>query len=205
MSDDELHQQLTCAAGEFPVRGWPSDLQQRVTRRRRTTAGSALAVGAVAIAAVAVVVPEVTGPGPLPGGTVIPASSTGAGYVGSNWRLTSVAEGTRTTTIPADAGAYVYLVRDGVIAANDGVNFMSGRFTKSADGFKVHGDIMSLAGYLGRDPHVLAAIGAIDTLMLGNGQSGQDTVVSANRTRLVVQAGAYRLTFERTGPAPNWP
>lgn len=54
----------------------------------------------------------------------------------------------------------------------------------------------------------LAAIAALDTL--ASGRPGQadpawDTVVSADRTRLVVQAGAFRLTFERTGPATTTP
>jgi hypothetical protein len=119
-----------------------------------------------------------------------------------------VAEGATATTIPADVGAGMALLPDGRIVVDDSVNTLSGLFTISADGFEVRDVASTLVGYAGGDPHRLAAIAALDTLASGRpGQSGpaRDTVISANETRLVVQAGAYRLTFERTGPASAGP
>jgi hypothetical protein len=207
IDDDELRLQLSHAAQEFPVRGWPSDLQRRVARRRRITAGFALASVVVAVVVIVVVGPIVTRSSPGPNGTVPPASTAGAGYVGSKWRLASVAEGTHTTTIPADVDAQIDLFSDGLFLANDGVNGLDGRFTKSADGFEVYNVITSLVGYDGKDPRKLAAIAAIDTLAYGAGyprhwsSPARDTVVSAGRTQLIIRVGAFRLTFERAGPA----
>jgi hypothetical protein len=75
--DDELRRQLIHAAEQFPVRGWSRDLQRRVVRRRRITAGFAAATGVVAAAAVAVTVPMVTGSSPGPNGTIGPTSTAG--------------------------------------------------------------------------------------------------------------------------------
>lgn len=206
IGEDELRRQLLCAAEEFPVRGCPRDVQRRVVRRRRVTAGLALAFGVMIAAAVAVAVPMVSGSSPGPARGAPLTATPGTDYVGGSWRLTSVAEGAKTITIPADIGAQMDLLPDGQILVNDGVNTLSGRFTKSADGFEVRDVITTLVVYGGRDPHRLAAIAALDTLALGHpGQSSRarDTVLSADQTRLVVQAGAFRLTFEQAGPAPT--
>jgi hypothetical protein len=219
MSDDELHRQMIHAAEEFPVRGWSLDVQRRVVRRRRTAAGLAAAVGVVAAAGIAVAVPTVTGRGSAPSGPGAPASAatTSADYVGSSWRLTSVAQGATATTIPTGLGVRMELFPDGRMLAYDGVNTISARFTRSADGFEVR-DVRSTAvGYVGSDPQVLAARAAFQTLAFGDPEvvtpsascgdchprpgPARDTVVSADGTRLVVQAGALRLSFERTGPA----
>jgi len=170
--------------------------------RRRITIGFALAIGVVAIAAAAVVIFMMTGPSPGPNRSARSASTASADYIGRSWRLTIVAEGAITTTIPASVPAGMELWPDGQIFVNDGVNGLDGRFTKSTDGFEVRDVGTTLLYYGGKDPHRLAAIAALDTLAWGNlsGQSGpaRDTVVSADRTRLVVQSGAFRLTFEPT-------
>jgi hypothetical protein len=207
MVDDEFRRELIHAAEEFPVRGWPVDVQRRVVRRRLITAGFALAVGVVAAAGVAVVVPVVTGWSSGPDRAVAPAFTASADYVGSGWRLTSVAEGANSTAIPADVGARMDLLPDGRILVDNGVNTLSGSFTKTADGFEVRDVGSTFVLYGGSDPHRLAAKAALNTLAYGNpdgvtpSSPAQDTVVSADGTRLVVQAGALRLTFERTGPA----
>jgi hypothetical protein len=87
------------------------------------------------------------------------------------------------------------------------VNALSGRFTKFADGFEVRDVGSTAVGYSGSDPHRVAAIAAFNTLTYGNrdgvtqSSPARNRVVSADETRLVIQAGALRLTFERTGPA----
>jgi hypothetical protein len=207
MNDDEFRLRLSDAADAFPLRGWSSDVQRRVVRRRAMTVGVALAVGVVAAAGVAVAVPVVTGWGPGPDRAGPPAATASADYVGSDWRLASVADGANSTTIPAAVGARMELLPDGRILIDDSVNALSGRFTKTADGFEVHDVATTFVAYDGRDPVRVAAIAALNTLACGN-RDGltppgpvRDTVVSADGTRLVVQAGALRLTFERTGPA----
>ena len=207
--EDQLRGQLLHAADEFPVRGWPADLQRRAVRRRRTVAGFAVAVGLVAAAGVAVAVPVATAW--VQGPDRAPAATVSADYVGSSWRLVGVAEGANRTAVPTEVGAHMDLFTDGRLLIDDGVNALSGRFTRSGDGFEVREVGTTLAAYVGNDRRWLAAIAALNTLAYGppNGvePSGpaRDTVVSADASRLVVQAGKYRLTFERTGPATETP
>jgi hypothetical protein len=200
--DDNLRLQLSRAAEEFPVHGWPPDLQQRAVRRRRITAGFVLASG-LAVAAVAVAVVAISSAA----GPETPTPNTaGTSYIGSSWRLMSVAERADTTTIPAGIGAQIDLLPDGQILANDGVNVTTGRFTKTADGFEVRVVAITAALYAGKDPHRLAAIAALGALTGSRQPSlARDTVISTDRTRLVIQAGSFRLTFERTGPATTTP
>lgn len=182
----------------------PRDMQRRVSRRRWITTGLAAGSGLVAAAAVAVAVPAITGAVSGPN-TSASSPSASAGYVGSSWRLTSVAEKASSVTIPADIGAQMNLLPDGQILVDDGVNTVSGRFTTTADGFEVRGFTSTTVGYGGKNPIRLAAIAAVRALVGDTAAPARDTVVSAARTRLVVEAGAYRLTFERTGPATDTP
>jgi hypothetical protein len=207
MGDDELRQRLIHAGEEFPVRGWPVEVRRRVVRRRRITAGFGVAVSVVAAAGVAVAVSMVAASNAGPDRAVPLASTASAGYVGSSWRLTDVADGANSVAIPADVRARLDLLPDGRILVDNGVNAISGRFTTSAGGFEVRDVGTTLVLYGGNDPHRLAAIGALNTLAYGNRDGvtpsgpARDTVLSADGTRLVVQAGTLRLTFERTGPA----
>lgn len=205
--DDELRQKLIRAAADFPMRGRPLGLHQRVIRRRRVIAGVAAAVSVAAAIGVAAVIPLVGGSNPGPGGAAPPAYAVTEDYVGSSWLLIGVSDGATSTAIPADIGARMDLLSDGRLLADDGVNALSGSFTQSADGFEVRDVATSLVAYVGNDPQLLAAIAAIDTLAYGNRDAVtppdpvQDTVISADGNRLVVQAGTLRLTFERIGPA----
>lgn len=206
MRDDELRQRLALAAEEFPVRGWPVELRQRALRRRRARSGLALAAGAVAAAAVAVAVPVVAGWIPGPDRTTPPVvTASVADCVGSVWLLTDVAEGGGSLAIPAGTRARMALLPDGRIEIDDSVNVVSGKFTMTADGFEVHDTVTTLVGYAGSDPRI-TAIRGIDALAYRNLNGVtpapvRDTVISADGTRLVIQAGTFRLTFVRTGPA----
>lgn len=211
IDDDELRLELSHAAEEFPVRGWPADMQRRVIRRRRRTAGLTLAAGAMAAAAVAVLVPLVTSSNPGPGNTMLGGSTASASYVGSSWRLTNVTKGANNTIVPASLGADMELPPDGRIVINDSVNTLNGQFTKTAHGFEVHNVISTAVGWVGGDSHRLAVIDALDTLAYGASypthwpSPARDTVVSVDRTRLVIQAGAFRLVFVRAGAATITP
>jgi hypothetical protein len=153
-----------------------------------------------------------TGWSPGPGRSVAPASTVSADYAGSSWRLTNVAERANATAIPADVGASMNLVSDGRILVEDGRNYHTGWFTKSADGFDVTPYKQTLVSVDGLDARQLAAVAALSTLVYGNRDNTypssptRNTVISADGARLVVQSGEFRLTFERTGPSPtDWP
>jgi hypothetical protein len=209
MRDDDLRQRLARAAEEFPVRGWPVELRRRVVHRRRARAGVALAAGAVAAAGVAVAVPVVAGwiPGPDRAATPVVTASA-ADYVGSVWLLTDVEEGGRSFAIPAHSRARMALLPDGRIQIDDSLNFVSGKFTKTADGFEVRDTATTAVGWMGTDPVRAATMRGMDALAFWNVDGAtptrgpaRNTVVSADGARLVIQTGTFRLTFVRTGPA----
>ena len=209
MRDDELRQRLALAAEEFPVHGRPVGLRRRVIHRRRARAGVVLAAAVSLAVGVAVAVPVVAGwiPGPDRAATPVVTASA-ADYVGSVWLLTNVEEGGRSFAIPAHSKARMTLLPDGRIQIDDSLNFVSGKFTKTADGFEVRDTATTLVGTIDTDPVRTATIRGMDALAFSNVDGAtptrgpaRNTVVSADGTRLVIQTGTFRLTFVRTGPA----
>jgi hypothetical protein len=100
------------------------------------------------------------------------------------------------------------LLWDGRIQIDDSLNFVSGNFTKTADGFEVRDTATTLVGWMGTDPVRAATIRGMGALAFWNVDGAtstrgpaRNTVVSADGTRLVIQTGTFRLTFVRTGPA----
>jgi hypothetical protein len=88
----------------------------------------------------------------------------------------------------------------GQFGANDSVNFHSGTYRTTGDGFTT-GDLAStLAAYAGHDPAVLLAIGAI-----GSFDNGVHATVKLTADRLVVDADSYTLTCQRRGPQADAP
>ncbi len=134
-------------------------------------------------------------------------SAVAADYTGSSWRLTQVQEGAQSTAIPAELGAGMRLFPDGVLQADDGVNTIGGRFTRTPDGFTVANVSTTLVGYAGDDPHQRAAIQAFAAITHGPrptsppSSSASITIVSVDHYQLVLDAGSLRLTFRRIGPA----
>lgn len=198
-SSEPLHQQLTKAADQFPVRGWPASLQRRAARRRHVHTAMAVGAAAAAMTAVAAI--------PLAIGAQAPTAGGASSYVGSSWRLATLTKGPTTFTVPARTGpqeAKVDFLPDGRIFVNDTVNVVNGQFTTNAHGFEVRGAVSSAAGYIGENPRGLEVITALDTLAgdaPGQNALGQNTLVHVGTTQLVIQAGKYLLTFQRTGPA----
>ena len=133
-------------------------------------------------------------------GAVVPSPAV-SGFAGSQWRLTTVSEGSKTTGIPDSLGARMGFAPGGGFQADDGVNAISGKYTATGSGFAIHDGAITDVGYAGKDAGHLAAIAAFQPVTGGN----HVTVVSLDRTRLVTQAGGYRLTFTRTGPATDQP
>jgi hypothetical protein len=97
--------------------------------------------------------------------------------------------------IPAPIGAFLEFGRDGTILLDDGTNALSGRYSVDGDGFVVQTVTTTLAGYGGNDPVRRAVEGAINTVAVGDVQSGRprtpgfSRIVSGDHQRLVVQAG----------------
>jgi hypothetical protein len=99
------------------------------------------------------------------------------------------------------------LLSDGRILLDSGVNVLSARFATTADGFDVHDVSTTYRVYGGNDPQRVAAIAGLNVVAYGNrdgvsqAEPARNRVVTASGARLVVDAGRYRLEFERTGPA----
>jgi hypothetical protein len=81
------------------------------------------------------------------------------------------------------------------------VNSYQGRFTSAADGYHVTIMRVSMAGYGGHDPVMLALIAGTQSLT----GTGADITVRLAGTRLDLSAGDYRITAGRAGPAGNLP
>jgi hypothetical protein len=135
-------------------------------------------------------------------------SAADAAYVGSQWRLTMVTDGSKSVPIRADLDATMDLRDDGSIVMDDTVNVLSGHFTTTADGFEVTEVATTLVGYVGDDPQRGAAIEAMRALAYDTSDGGQtlhddstNTVISADERHLVVDADSLRLEFDRAGPA----
>lgn len=131
-----------------------------------------------------------------------------APYVGIEWRLTTVTEGSVSVPISADLDATMDLLEDGTIIMNDSVNVLSGHFTTTAHGFEVTGVARTLVGYVGDHPGRDGAIKAMLALAYDTSDGGltlhddsRNTVISADDGHLVVDADSLRLEFDRAGPA----
>jgi hypothetical protein len=136
--------------------------------------------------------------GPERAGTPRTTGSQLTGIVGFRWQITEIRHGPRTVTIPRGRGAYFALTTDGTLVADDTVNYHSGRFTPTADGYHVTTMATTLVGYSSHDPVTLAVIDG--TLALTD--QGTDVAVHLAGDRLGLSAGTYRITAVRVGPEP---
>jgi hypothetical protein len=138
-------------------------------------------------------------------------SAVDAPYVGSEWRLTMVTNGSESVPISVDLDATMDLLDDGSIIMDDSVNVLSGHFTTTADGFEVTGVATTLVGSVGSvgdDPQRGAAVEAMRALAFDTSDGGLtlhddswNTVISSDDRHLVVDADSLRLEFDRAGRA----
>jgi hypothetical protein len=129
-----------------------------------------------------------------------------ASYVGREWRLTMVTDGSTSVPISASLDATMDLLDDGHIRVDDTVNALSGQFTTTADGFDVTNSGTTAEGYVGGDPQVSAAIKGFRALMYTSDGTtfephARNTVISADGEHLVVDAESLRMDFDYAGPA----
>jgi heat shock protein HslJ len=175
-------------------------------RRTRRTVLAFVAVAALAVVALGVLRAGAhrDEPGPHAVASMPPTSPdvVSAGYLDSRWRLTAVADTPGTTEIPASIDAWLELAADGTFIAFDSCNTISGTFDTTSIGFDITDPRTTLAGCVGTDPDMQAAITGIGAMTWAPaGQTVHTTVLSADHEQLTAQASGVRLTFDRTGPA----
>jgi heat shock protein HslJ len=122
------------------------------------------------------------------------------GFTGYAWRVVAISHGGKVTSIPARLQVALRFSPDGQFGANDSVNFHSGTYSTTGDGF-ITSDLSSTgAGYAGHDPAVLLAVNAIESF--GN---GVHATVKLTASRLVVGVASYTLTCQRRSRQANVP
>ena len=129
-------------------------------------------------------------------GSATSARSVPHGFIGYNWRVVAITLDGKVTSIPARLQVALRFSRGGQFGADDSVNFHSGTYRTTSDGFRISGVMTStLVGYAGHDTAVLMAISAI-----GSFDDGARATVKLTADRLVVGVGSYTLACQRRGP-----
>jgi hypothetical protein len=122
------------------------------------------------------------------------------GFAGYVWQVVAISHDGKVTSIPARLQVDLRFSPGGQFGANDSVNFYSGTYRTSGDGFRTSPLAGTGAGYAGLDPAVLLAISAI-----GSFGNGARATVQLTADRLVVGVGSYALTCQRRGPQADVP
>jgi hypothetical protein len=116
------------------------------------------------------------------------------GFTGYVWQVAAISHGGKVTSIPARLQVFLRFSPGGQFGANDSINFHSGRYRTTGDGFTTSALSSTGAGYAGHDPAVLLAISAI-----GSFDKGVQATTKLTAARLVVGVGSYTLTCLRRG------
>jgi hypothetical protein len=129
-------------------------------------------------------------------------------YLGYRWILTEVRDGSSRTAIPASGGGYIDLRRSGVLAANNGVNALTGRYSASGRSLVVTGVGTTYVGYVGGDPIRDTVIAALNALVYGNRDgtgdgTAHDTVLAVTEAQMTLDASGLQLIFQRAEETPN--
>jgi hypothetical protein len=121
-------------------------------------------------------------------------SSAVAGFAGYKWSVVAIGHDGTETTIPEHYNVYLQFAPNGQYGANEPVNYHFGTYRPTRDGFTTSLVAVSAVGYIGHDPVILLAMGAISAL-----DNAADASVTVTGNRLDVVAGGYTLTCERVG------
>jgi hypothetical protein len=122
-------------------------------------------------------------------------AGTVAGFAGYKWTVVSISHDGKTTTVPGKYAVFLQFTPDGHFGANEPVNYHSGGYRVTPDGFTTSGLGSTLAGYAGHDPVVLLAVSAISAF---DNEAPVLAGVSGNALT-VTAAGSYTLVAERDG------
>jgi len=133
-------------------------------------------------------------------GSTTSARSVSPGFTGYVWQVVAISRDGKVTSIPARLRVALRFSPGGQFGANDSVNFYSGTYRTTGDGFTTSPLAGTLVGYAGHDPAVLLAISAI-----GSFGNGAHATVELTADRLVVGVGSYTLTCQRRGPQADVP
>jgi len=129
-------------------------------------------------------------------GSATSAKSVSPGFTGYDWQVVAISHDGKVMRIPARLQVALRFSPGGQFGANDSVNFHSGRYRATDDGFTTSALSSTLVGYAGHDPAVLLAISAI-----GSFGDGVHATVKLTADRLVVGVGSYTLSCQRSGAA----
>ncbi len=133
-------------------------------------------------------------------GSATSASSVSPGFTGYDWQVIAISHDGKVTSIPARMQVALRFSPGGQFGASDGVNFLSGTYRTTSDGFTTSVLASTLIGYAGHDPVVLLAISAI-----GSFGNGVHATVTLTGDRLVVGVSSYTLTCQRRSPQADGP
>jgi len=117
-------------------------------------------------------------------------------FAGYKWQVISITHDGKRTPIPARYDVYLSFARSGQFGANDPVNYHSGTYRTTGDGFTSSQLIVSAAGSAGDDPVTLLAIDAIHAF-----DNGVSATAMASGDGLAVTAGGYQFGCQRDGTA----
>jgi hypothetical protein len=117
-----------------------------------------------------------------------------AGFAGYKWQVVAIDHAGRGTPVPARYTVYLQFTPDGKFGANEPVNYHSGLYHQTGEGFTTSDMASTLAGYAGHDPVVLLSESAI--FAFGDGVRAK---VHLTGDRLAVTVGAYLLICQRHG------
>jgi heat shock protein HslJ len=123
---------------------------------------------------------------------VTSARSVSHGFIGYDWQVVAISHGGKVTRIPARMQVDLQFSRGGQFGASDSVNFHSGMYRTTSDGFTTSALASTGNGYAGHDPAVLLAISAI-----GSFANGAHATVKLTGHRLMVGVHSYTLTCQR--------
>jgi hypothetical protein len=90
-----------------------------------------------------------------------PSLPVSSGFTGYDWQVVAISHGGKVTNIPARLQVGLRFSPGGQFGASDGVNFHSGTYRTTGDGFTTSILDSTLVGYGGHDPAVLLAISVI--------------------------------------------
>jgi heat shock protein HslJ len=128
------------------------------------------------------------------------ATPVSPGFTGYDWQVVAISHGGKVTSIPARMQVALQFSPGGQFGANDSVNFHSGTYRTTSDGFTTSALASTLVGYPGHDPAVTLAAAAIWSF-----DNGVHATVKLTADRLVVGVGSYTLTCQRRGPQADVP
>ena len=133
-------------------------------------------------------------------GSATSARTAPPGFTGYDWNVVAISHGGKVTGIPARLRVALRFSPGGQFGANDSINFHSGTYRTTSNGFTTSDLASTLVGYVGPDPAILLAQSAI-----GSFDNGAHATVKLTGDRLVVSVGSYTLTCQRGGPRADAP